>query len=52
MRISRRGFLGGLAAVPLAAPARRGPAIATPLSTDIRIAEVRHDYEDFVYRAP
>src|SRR4029079_4078951 len=53
MKISRRGFLGGLAAVPLAGvPARRGPAIAKPLPTDIRIAEVRHAYEDYVYRAP
>jgi len=46
VKITRRGFLGGLAAVPLA------PAIAKPLPTDIRIAEVRHEYEDYVYRAP
>ena len=53
MKISRRGFLKGLAAVPLvAAPSRRGPAVATPKPTDIRIAEVRHGYEDYVYRAP
>jgi L-alanine-DL-glutamate epimerase-like enolase superfamily enzyme len=53
MRISRRGFLRGLAAAPLAAaPVRRGPAIAKPPATDIRIAEVRHEYEDYVYRAP
>ena len=46
MKISRRGFLGGLAAMPLA------PAVAKALATDIRIAEVRHAYEDYVYRAP
>ena len=47
VKISRRGFLGGLAAAPLA-PAHRQAARAT----DIRIAEVRHGYEDYVYRAP
>jgi hypothetical protein len=46
MKISRRGFLGGLAAVPLA------PAITKPPATSIRITEVRHEYEDYVYRAP
>jgi L-alanine-DL-glutamate epimerase-like enolase superfamily enzyme len=31
---------------------RRGVAIAVPRATDVRIAEVRHAYEDWVYRAP
>jgi L-alanine-DL-glutamate epimerase-like enolase superfamily enzyme len=44
--LSRRQFLGAVTAGPFAA------AIAMPLSTDIRIDEVRHGYEDFVYRAP
>jgi L-alanine-DL-glutamate epimerase-like enolase superfamily enzyme len=44
--ISRRDFLGAIAASPMAF------AIATPRSTDIRIDEVRHSYEDYVYRAP
>jgi len=53
MKTSRRGFLGRLAAVPLAAASsRRGPALAAPKPTDIRVAEVRHGYEDYVYRAP
>jgi L-alanine-DL-glutamate epimerase-like enolase superfamily enzyme len=51
MKITRRGFLKGVAAAPLVAPALRGAAIATK-ATDIRIAEVRHGYEDYVYRAP
>jgi L-alanine-DL-glutamate epimerase-like enolase superfamily enzyme len=53
VKVSRRGFLKGMAAVPLVvAPARRAPALATAKPTDIRIAEVRHGYEDYVYRAP
>jgi L-alanine-DL-glutamate epimerase-like enolase superfamily enzyme len=46
MTISRRDFLGAIAASPVAF------AIAAPRSTDIRIDEVRHSYEDYVYRAP
>jgi L-alanine-DL-glutamate epimerase-like enolase superfamily enzyme len=46
VKFSRRQFLGTVAASPLAA------AIAKPSSTDIRIDEIRHSYEDFVYRAP
>jgi L-alanine-DL-glutamate epimerase-like enolase superfamily enzyme len=42
--LSRRGFL---ASVPLARL-----ALASPPPTDVRIAEVRHGYEDHVYRAP
>jgi L-alanine-DL-glutamate epimerase-like enolase superfamily enzyme len=45
--ITRRGFLQNLAVAPFAAP-----ALAMPKATDIRIAEVRHGYEDYVYRAP
>ena len=41
MRTDRRGFLRSVAA-----------AIAAPRATDIRIAEIRHGYEDYVYRAP
>jgi L-alanine-DL-glutamate epimerase-like enolase superfamily enzyme len=43
MKVSRRGFLKTAAALGVT-PARRG--------TDIRIAEVRHGYEDYLYRAP
>jgi L-alanine-DL-glutamate epimerase-like enolase superfamily enzyme len=49
--VSRRGFLRHLAAAPLAA-AGRGPALSAPRPTDVRVTEVRHAYEDFVYRAP
>jgi L-alanine-DL-glutamate epimerase-like enolase superfamily enzyme len=45
--ITRREFLQNLAVAPFAAP-----ALAAPKATDIRIAEVRHGYEDYVYRAP
>ena len=58
MKLSRRQFLGTVAATPLALP-RRGAggataavALAAPRATDIRIDEVRHSYEDYVYRAP
>ena len=44
MKLSRRRFLQAVAVSPL--------AIAAPLPTDIRIDEVRHDYQDYVYRAP
>ena len=47
MTISRRDFLGAMAAAPLASA-----ALAAPRATDIRIDEVRHSYEDYVYRAP
>jgi L-alanine-DL-glutamate epimerase-like enolase superfamily enzyme len=49
---SRRSFLRALPAAPLAASLLRAPAIAAPKQTDIRIAEIRHWYEDFLYRAP
>jgi len=42
--VSRREFLAAVAAGPF--------AIAAPRATDIRIAEVRHGYQDYVYRAP
>ena len=51
MRMTRRGFLGGLAAAPLAAAIPR-IGLAAPRATDIRIREVRHGYEDWRYRAP
>jgi L-alanine-DL-glutamate epimerase-like enolase superfamily enzyme len=41
VRVDRRGFLRSVAA-----------AVAAPPVTDVRIAEVRHGYEDHVYRAP
>ena len=50
--MTRRGFLGLAAAAPFARAGRRGLAIAAPRATDVRIAEVRHAYEDWVYRAP
>lgn len=49
--LTRRGFVRAVAASPLAAAASSF-SIAAPRSTDIRIAEVRHSYQDFVYRAP
>jgi L-alanine-DL-glutamate epimerase-like enolase superfamily enzyme len=49
--ITRRALLQSLAAAPVGA-ALRGIAVAAPVPTDIRIVEVRHWYEDFVYRAP
>jgi L-alanine-DL-glutamate epimerase-like enolase superfamily enzyme len=51
-RITRRGFLALTAAAPLAGVGRRSVATAVPRATDVRIAEVRHGYEDWVYRAP
>ena len=47
MTISRRDFLGAIAAAPLASA-----AVSAPKSTDIRIDEVRHSYQDYIYRAP
>jgi L-alanine-DL-glutamate epimerase-like enolase superfamily enzyme len=49
--VSRRGFLGAISATPLAI-ASRGFGIAAPTPTDIRIAEIQHAYEDYVYRTP
>ena len=46
MTLSRRQFLGAVATAPLAA------AIAVPEMTAIRVDEVHHVYEDYVYRAP
>lgn len=51
MSLTRRAFLRGAAAAPLT-QALRGVATAVRRTTDIRIAEVRHGYEDYVYRAP
>jgi L-alanine-DL-glutamate epimerase-like enolase superfamily enzyme len=50
--LSRRLFLQGVVAAPLVERALRGVALAAPRATDVRIAEVRHGYEDWVYRAP
>ena len=47
MTISRRDFLGAMAAAPLASA-----AVSAPNGTDIRIDEVRHSYQDYIYRAP
>lgn len=51
MSLSRRAFLRGVAAAPLA-HSIHGVATAVQRTTDIRIAEVRHGYEHHVYRAP
>ncbi len=51
MTISRRSFLLTLPAAPLAA-VRRAPAITIPRQTDIRLAEIRHWYDNYLYRAP
>jgi len=56
--VSRRVFLTTVAAAPVAALASaerqgaKGPAVSAPSTTDVRIEEVRHGYEDHVYRAP
>jgi L-alanine-DL-glutamate epimerase-like enolase superfamily enzyme len=50
--VDRRAFLRGLAAAPLASGAVRGIGLAAPKSSDVRIAEVRHGYADYRYRAP
>jgi L-alanine-DL-glutamate epimerase-like enolase superfamily enzyme len=52
VKITRRGFVGGLLATPVVEASRRSAALAAPSATDVRIAEVRHGYEDHVYRAP
>ena len=52
MTISRRDFLHAVSATSVAAIAGGRIAIAAPKPTDIRISEVRHWYEDYVYRAP
>ena len=62
MNVTRRQFLRQASAIPTAALAkpklarpsreRRPAAIVAPKSTDIRIDEVVHGYEDYVYRAP
>jgi L-alanine-DL-glutamate epimerase-like enolase superfamily enzyme len=51
MPFSRRGFLKAAAALS-AAPVRRSAAVAAPRASHIRVAEVRHGYEDYLYRAP
>jgi L-alanine-DL-glutamate epimerase-like enolase superfamily enzyme len=43
VKIGRREFLGAVAI---------GPFVRTTRATDIRIDEVRHGYQDYVYRAP
>jgi len=50
--ITRRRLLQAAAAVPLASRSLPGVTIASPLSSDIRIDEVRYAYQDYVYRAP
>jgi L-alanine-DL-glutamate epimerase-like enolase superfamily enzyme len=52
---TRRSFLQTLAASSLAAVGcadRRAPAVTASRPTDIRIVEVSHAFEDFLYRAP
>jgi len=44
--VTRRQFLRQASAIPI------GAAIVAPKPTDIRIDEVVHGYEDYVYRAP
>jgi L-alanine-DL-glutamate epimerase-like enolase superfamily enzyme len=50
--LTRRRFLHAVSAAPFASVAFRSPAVSAPKSTDVRIDEVRHGYEDYVYRAP
>lgn len=51
MTITRRHFLHTLSAAP-ASLALRGVGLSVPAATDIRIDEVIHGYQDYVYRAP
>jgi L-alanine-DL-glutamate epimerase-like enolase superfamily enzyme len=48
MPVSRRQFLSAAALVPVV----RAPAVAVPKPSDVRIEELRHAYEDHLYRAP
>ena len=52
-RISRRGFLKAASALSLS-PIASGPVFASPQqkSTDIRIKQIRVEYQDFAYRTP
>ena len=51
--LSRRALLKTAAAAPLGALVQdRAPAVTASRPTDIRIAEVTHAFEDFLYRAP
>ena len=52
--ISRRAMLTGAIVTPVLALAdcRRAPAVTAVRPTDIRIVEVAHQFEEFVYRAP
>jgi len=52
VRITRRGFLSGLVAAPVAGTAVRAVGTTAPRMTDIRVLDVRHGYEDWRYRAP
>lgn len=52
MTLTRRGFLQTVTATPFAAAGWRGPAILAPKPSDIRVHDVRHWYEDYIYRAP
>ncbi len=48
--LTRRSFLHATAVPPLAPMA--GVLVAAPRTTDIRIKEVRHSYENYMYRTP
>ncbi len=54
--ISRRALLQAVGAAPalslVACLDRRAPAVTASRPTDIRIADVRHEFEEFKYRAP
>ncbi|MDZ7638956.1 MAG: enolase C-terminal domain-like protein [Bryobacterales bacterium] len=54
-RDSRRSFMreaGAIAAIPFLNACGQGPAVAVPNPRDVRIDEVRFDYEDHNYRFP
>jgi L-alanine-DL-glutamate epimerase-like enolase superfamily enzyme len=48
--LTRRSFLQATAVTPIAPAA--GVLVAAPRQTDIRIREVRHSYENYLYRTP
>jgi hypothetical protein len=55
-RVSRRTLLRQACAAPILALTspgfRPGPVVIADRPNDIRILEVRHEFEDFQYRAP
>jgi L-alanine-DL-glutamate epimerase-like enolase superfamily enzyme len=45
-------MIAGAGVLPLACLGRRGPGVLSSRPTDVRIVEVAHAFEEFLYRAP